>query len=307
MEENKIIFPAPLKYGDTIAICSPAGSIDSKKIDGAVRVLEDEGWMVRVMPHASGSYGNYAAKDEDRLDDLRSALADKYIRAIICSRGGYGVVHIMEELENEDLRRDPKWLVGFSDISALHALWSKQGVASVHASMCRQIMLGARNEDNASLFGILRGETPTYNFPSCPLYDRPGTATGRLVGGNLAVLSGLLGTRFDIFAPDTILFIEDVAEPIYKIERMLYQLRFAGVLGRLAGLVVGQFTEYKADKSYSKMEQMISDMVAPYSYPVAFGAPIGHVDHNIPLIENSTVTLKVTPTRTNSLIFWPRG
>lgn len=305
MSQKEIIFPAPLKYGDTIAICSPAGPVDAQKVENARRVLEDHGWMVRIMPHALGSHGNYAAPDKDRLDDMLDALKDKYVRAVLCSRGGYGVVHIMEQIDKEvDLRSDPKWIIGYSDISAMHALATRQGVASLHASMCAHIQLGPDDPDNAALFKILEGERPAFSFPSSPQYDRLGTATGRIVGGNLAVLADLIGTRYDVFAPDTILFIEDIAEPIYKIERILYQLRISGVLGSLAGLVVGQFTEYGPDKSYQTMEQMIHDMVAPYNYPVAFNAPIGHVSHNIPVIENATVTLKVTPTTSNHLIYW---
>ena len=262
------------------------------------------GFDVRIMPHALGSYGNYSAVAANRLDDMRFAMTDPSVRAILCSRGGYGVVHILENLDDIDLRKDPKWIIGFSDISALHALAIRQKVASIHASMAAHIQLGIADPDNAMLFDILKGERPFTSFPSCPEYDRPGLATGRLVGGNLAVLADLIGTRFDVFQPDTVLFIEDIAEPIYKIERILYQLRISGILPRLAGLIVGQFTDYKPDKSYRKMEDMIHDMVATYDYPVAFNVPVGHVDHNIPLIESAKVTLKVTSASKNTLVYW---
>ena len=119
----------------------------------------------------------------------------------------------------------------------------------------------------------------------------------------MAVLAELINTPYDILKPDTILFIEDVAEPIYKIERILYQLKLSGVLAKIRGLVVGQFTEYKPDANYDDMESMVRDMTAEYSYPVAFNAPIGHVDHNVPLIESAKVTLKVNPEGRNSIIF----
>lgn len=259
---------------------------------------------MRVMPHAKGEYGNYSGTAAERLDDLATALTDPQVRAVLCSRGGYGVVHILEQLDTVDLRRDPKWIIGFSDISALHAWATKQKVASIHSSMAGHIMLGSDDPDNAALFDILRGEKPTFIFDSCPRYDRPGVATGRIVGGNLAVLAHLIGTPYNVFEPGTILFIEDVAEPIYKVERMLYQLDLAGILPRLGGLIVGQFTEYTPDKSYGSMYDMIYDRVSQYGYPVAFNVPIGHVDHNIPVIENATVTLKVTDTPKNSLIYW---
>lgn len=301
--QEKTIFPKPLSEGDLIVICSPAGPIAEAKVYGARDVLEAQGWRVRIAPHTLGKWGNYSGTDQERYDDLAGALLDPEVRAIVCSRGGYGVVHIMERLSKLDLRNDPKWIVGFSDISALHALMATNGISSIHASMAGHIMKGASDPDNAALFAILRGERDAVSFPSST-YDRPGIATGRLVGGNLAVLADLIDTRFDLFKPDTVLFIEDVAEPIYKIERILYQLRLSGVLPNLAGLIVGRFTEYKADNSYKTMEQMVSDMVAPYGYPVAFEVPVGHVDHNIPLIENAKVTLKVTNTDSNHLIYW---
>ncbi len=300
--QNTVVFPRPLKYGDTIAIASPAGPIDPAKVHGAEHVLQDQGWMVKIMPHTLGHYGNYSGTDDERFADMRDALTDPSVRAIICSRGGYGVVHIIDRLNALDLTADPKWIVGFSDISALHALMASKGIASIHASMTSHIALGANDPDNAALFAALRGERNPITIPSSPL-DRPGVARGRLLGGNLAVLADLIKTRYDILQPGCILFIEDVAEPIYKIERILYQLKIAGILGMLNGLIVGQFTEYRPDASYKRMEDMITDMVAQYSYPVAFNAPIGHVSHNIPLIESADATLKVTTTGQNFIIY----
>jgi muramoyltetrapeptide carboxypeptidase len=301
--EKQVLFPRALKKGDTIAIVSPAGPINENKVYGAKEVLEGEGWVVKIMPHALGKWGNYAATDDQRFDDLKAAFADENVRAVLCSRGGYGVVHILERLGGLDLVTDPKWVIGFSDISALHALMATNGVASIHSSMTGWIMNGADDPDNKSLFDILRGERPAYSF-AADLHDRPGQASGKLLGGNLAVLADLIDTRFNIIKDDTILFIEDVSEPIYKIERILYQLKISGVLGRLRGLIVGQFTEYKPDDSYTNMYDMISDMVSSYRYPVAYNVPIGHVDHNIPVIESATVTLKVTGDEKNHLIFW---
>lgn len=305
MSNKKIIYPESLKNGDLIAIVSPAGPISEDVVMGAKRVLEQEGWRVKVYPHALGHSGNYAGTDTERLADLSAALTDPDVKAVLCSRGGYGVVHIMEKLDDIDLRRNAKWVIGFSDISALHAAMGRQSVASLHASMASHLnKYGGDNADTRSLFAILRGERPAFSFPANRL-DRPGIAEGTLMGGNLAVLADLINTRYDMLRPDTILFVEDVSEPIYKTERIFYQLRISGVLPNLRGLIVGQFTDYKPDKSYTTTEQMIADMVAPYNYPVAFGAPIGHVDHNIPVIENAKVTLKVTAEGDNHLIYWP--
>lgn len=291
-----------MKKGDKIAVVSPAGHIYPEKVAAAVTVLYNEGWLPQVMPHALGVNGIYSGTAAERYGDLEAAFNDSDVRAILCSRGGYGVVHIMDRLSRLDLAADPKWVIGFSDISALHALMASKGIASIHSPMAGQIMLGPDDPDTASLFAILRGERPVYTFPAHE-YDRQGIADGKLIGGNVAVLADLIDTPYDVFEPGVILFIEDVAEPIYKIERILYQLKLNGVLGKLGGLIVGQFTEYKPDDSYENMYDMIRDMTAGYSYPVAFNAPIGHVDHNIPLIESADVTLKVSPSGTNSIIF----
>lgn len=299
---KEIIFPKPLKRGDKIAICSPAGAITPDKVHGAESVLWAEGWTPVIMPHTLGKNGIYSGTADERYADLEAAFADPEVRAILCSRGGYGVVHLMDRLNRLDLTSDPKWVIGFSDISALHALMASKGVASIHAPMTGQIRLGTTDPDTASLFAILRGERPVYTFPAHD-YDRQGIAEGRLIGGNMAVLADLIDTPYDVFEPGTILFIEDVSEPIYKIERILYQLKLNGILERLGGLIVGQFTEYKPDASYSNMYDMIRDMTAQYKYPVAFNVPVGHVDHNIPLIESAEVTLKVSPSGTNSIIF----
>lgn len=297
-----IKFPAALREGDKIAIASPAGPIDAYKVEGAARQLEAQGWQPIVMPHALGRSGNYSGTADERYADMAEALTNPEYRAVLCSRGGYGVVHIMDRLSRLPLADNPKWVIGFSDISAMHALMASKGVASLHAPMAAQIMKGPDDPDTASIFSILRGERPAHVFPS-HRYDRQGIATGQLYGGNLAVLAELISTPYDILRPGGILFLEDVSEPIYKIERIFYQLRLNGVLDGIKGLIVGQFTDYRPDASYTDMETMIRDVTAAYSFPVAFGVPVGHVDHNLPLIEGADVTLKVSPSGSNSLIF----
>lgn len=298
----KPIYPAPLKRGDKIAICSPASKIESKIVYEAADVLRREGWQVEIMPHALDKWGSYAATDDQRYADLKAAFDDPSVRAILCGRGGYGVVHNLARLAELPLENDPKWVIGFSDISALHALMASKNIASIHSSMCAAIKKGPSDPDNADLFAILRGNRPVHIFDSHD-YDRHGIVAGKLLGGNLAVIAGLIDTPFDMIQPDTILFIEDIAEPIYKIERILYQLKLNGVLGKIKGLIVGKFTDYKPDDNYADMETMIRDMVAEYDYPVAFDVPIGHVDHNIPVIESAQITLKVSPSGRNSIIF----
>lgn len=301
---QEIIYPKPLQKGDTIAILSPAGVVSPEHVKHSIPVLEAQGWKVKVMPHTLGHWGNYSGTPSERLADLENAFLDPEVRAILCSRGGYGVVHLLDSLNRLPIAKDPKWVIGYSDISALHAFMSTKGIASIHASMTSHIRKGADDIDNKALFEILRGEAPAFTFNGHQ-YDRLGQCSGKIIGGNVAVIAELINTPYDIIEDDTILFIEDIAEPIYKIERIMYQLRLSGVLPQLRGLVVGQFTDYKPDSNYANMETMIYDMVKPYDYPVAFNVPIGHVEHNIPIVESAKVTLKVTDAGQNHLIFWP--
>ncbi|MCH5345884.1 MAG: LD-carboxypeptidase [Muribaculaceae bacterium] len=290
----KTLIPRPLTAGDRIAIVSPAGIIKPQNVYRAIPYLQEQGWNPYVTASTFARHGSFAGTPEQRAADLEQAFADPSTRAILCSRGGYGVVHLLERLSRLNLRHDPKWVIGYSDISALHGLMASQGIASIHSPMAKHIADNrGGDEDTAALFNILHGRGNTFTAPANPL-NRLGRVTGTLYGGNLAVLTGLIGTPYDILRPDTILFIEDVSEPIYKIERMMYSLRLSGVLARLKGLIVGRFTEYSPDFDHETMEQMIARVIDGYNYPVMFEAPVGHVDHNVPLIEGVSVTLDVT-------------
>lgn len=286
------VFPTPLQKGDTIAIVSPASIIDPTLVERASATLTLLGYKVKVMPHALGAVGSYAGSIDERLEDMTTALLDPEVRAILCSRGGYGCVHLLESLSKLDMNADPKWLIGFSDVSALHALMASRGIVSVHGSMAKALALYPHSEPyNAMLLDILDGKRPTLEFKG-HRYNRPGVATGRLLGGNLAVLQALISTPYDVFN-DAILFIEDVAEPIYKVERILYQLRLAGRLDTLKGLIIGQFTLYNPDKNFSDINDMITDVLAGIDIPMAFDAPVGHVKNNMPLLHGATATLSV--------------
>ncbi len=291
----KILTPAPLQQGDRIAILSPAGIVKPDNVYKALPVLRDKGWDPYVCPATFHRHGTYAGTDDERYADLEAAFSDPSTRAILCSRGGYGVVHLMERLDRLPLRDDPKWVIGFSDISALHALMSSKGIESIHAHMTSHLAATkGHDDDSLALFDILEGRSVGYEIDPHHL-NRQGKATGRLLGGNLAVISDLIGTPFNLLKPDTILFMEDVSEPIYKIERIMYQLRLSGVMARLKGMIVGRFTDYSKDVDNSSMEEMIARIVEPFGFPVAYHAPIGHVSHNIPLVESRTTTLTVTP------------
>lgn len=295
MSELPILTPRPLAKGDRVAIVSPAGIIKPQIVYNSLPVLADRGWVPYVGENTFNRYGTFAGTPDERYADLESALLDPDTRAIICARGGYGAVHLLERLDKLPLRDDPKWIVGYSDISALHALMTRHGIKSIHAPMTKHIAQHHGNDsDSLRLFAQLEGERPASRADGHE-HNRPGRAEGLLVGGNLAVIAGLLSTPFDVIKPGRILFIEDIAEPIYKIERILYTLRLSGVLASLGGLVVGRFTDYAPDRGSRTMEEMISRMVAGYDYPVAYNFPVGHVDHNLPMICSETVTLEVNP------------
>ena len=296
---EQIIFPSPLNKGDKIAIISPASHILPEYVDGACQTITQLGFQPVVSTHCKGQCGGYSGTIEQRLADFLEALHNPEVKAILCSRGGYGVVHLLEYLSSDDIAKNAKWLIGFSDISALHAAMVASDVASIHASMAKHLtQFGGDNEATQALFNILQGKLPTYQTPSHP-FNKPGTATGTLTGGNMAVLCGLLDTEFDLLCRGDILFIEDVGEEVYKIERMLYNLRLSGVLPMIKGLIVGRFTDYRnPDGNGDSMEQMVKRMVEPYDIPVAFDFPVGHVDENMPLIEGAQVTLTVADTVT---------
>lgn len=296
---EQIIFPSPLTKGDKIAIISPASHILPDYVDGACNAIDQMGFQPVVSNHCKGQCGGYSGTIEQRLADFLEALHNPEVKAILCSRGGYGVVHLLEYLSAEDIAENAKWLIGFSDISALHAAMVASGVVSIHASMAKHLtQFGVDDEATVALFNILQGKLPTYQTPSHP-FNKPGTATGTLTGGNMAVLCGLLDTEFDLLSRGDILFIEDVGEEVYKIERMLYNLRLSGVLPMIKGLIVGRFTDYRnPDGNGDSMEQMVKRMVEPYDIPVAFDFPVGHVDENMPLIEGAQVTLTVADTVT---------
>lgn len=296
-----MIVPPFLQPGDKFAIISPSGTVLPERVDGAVRAIEKWGFVPALGEHCKGEYHAYSvithsAPPEHRLKDLQWAIHDPQVRAILCSRGGYGAVHLLEHLDLEALARDPKWLIGFSDISALHAAWHRAGVVSIHSPMAKHLTLYDNDDEiNRINYNILTGKgLPTYIEATNP-HNRKGSVTATITGGNMAVLMGLLATPFNIIKPGNIIFIEDVAEQVYQVQRLLYHLKLANILPRLAGLVVGQFTKHRGDDT-SAMIDMIHDMVAPYNYPVAFNFPIGHVTRNVPIVEGATATLEVSDT-----------
>lgn len=290
--------PPDLHPGDLIAVISPAGKARRPATDMAVEVLRARGWRVRVMDNALGECGSMSGTCQERLADITAALLDDEVKAILCSRGGYGAVHLLGHLSPQLVRAHAKWLIGFSDISALHALWLRAGVQSIHGPMAKHIVASAEQQsanalDLPRLEGILTGGSPTYRWEAHPL-NHSGSARGILVGGNFSVLSALAATPYDVFAtPGAILFIEDINEPVYKIERLLYRLLLSGNMANIKGIVVGDFTGVAPDVNHASMYDMIHNATSRVGIPVAMAFPAGHGSSATPLILGAEAELNV--------------
>ena len=293
-----MIYPRPLKPGDAIAIVSPASKINPELIDAASRTIEHYGYRPILSDCCKTCCGSFSGSINQRLCDLQHAFENHDVRAVLCSRGGYGVVQLINDMNMNIWHDDPKWLIGFSDISALHAVAHYNDVASIHASMCKHLASRPDDECTKAIFSILAGEKPQYEVEG-NYRNREGEASGEIVGGNLAVLSGLNSTPYNLLQPGKILFIEDIAEAIYKVERMLYTLKLNGTLAQTKALIVGQFTDWKSSDDFQHMYDMVENMVKDYDFPVAYDFPIGHVERNLPIIEGAQVELKITKEKVN--------
>ncbi|MEI8273709.1 MAG: LD-carboxypeptidase [Paludibacter sp.] len=289
--------PPFLKLNDQIRIVSPSGKIHPELIDGAVKVLSSWGLQVTEGKFGRSEYGRFAGTKEQRIADLQEALNDPTVKAILCSRGGYGMAQIIDKLDFTIFAKSPKWLIGFSDITILHNVITNLGITSIHGIMAKQLTeLPADSEQVIRMKDSLFGNFPMYSIPLHKL-NRAGEATGKLIGGNLSVLMALRGSQFDLPYQNNILFIEDIAEKPYHIDRMMQNLRFSGVLAQLSGLLVGQFSECDEDPLMKQtISEIILNAVSDYTFPVCFNFPAGHVDYNLPLILGANVSFVVKET-----------
>ena len=287
--------PPYLKKGDTIGITCPAGYMAIAKAQACIETLQRWGFEVMVGKTLGSKSKNYfSAPDEDRKNELQAMLDDENIHAILCGRGGYGVSRIIDGLDFTEFKKNPKWIIGFSDITVLHAhLYTKIKVASLHAPMGAAFNEG-ENEFIKSLYKALIGKKAKYRCAAHP-FNKKGNVTAELVGGNLSLLVHLTGTPSDIKTKNKILFIEDIGEHIYNIDRMLYQLKRSGKLSNLTGLIVGGFTDMlDTERPFGKkVYKLINEITAAYDYPVCFGFPVSHEKENYALKIGCTYNLKV--------------
>ncbi|MBX2978352.1 MAG: LD-carboxypeptidase [Flavobacteriales bacterium] len=307
------ITPPPLRPGDTIAIIPTARAISVEELRDGIALAESWGLKVKLGAGIGRKHFQQAGTAEERATDLQAALNDPDVRAIWCARGGYGTVHLLDHLDLGVLRKDPKWIVGFSDITVLHNALHNLGVASLHAQM--PFNIGAKTEESReSLRRAMFGEEirvasdelrvassaghslATRNSPL--VTQREGTCVGELVGGNLSLLYALRGTPYDIDPKGKILFIEDLDELLYHMDRMVQNLRLAGWFKGLAGLILGGMSDMRdknpEDPFGKSAERIIADALGDTTYPVCYGFPAGHIDDNHALVLGTKATLSVT-------------
>ena len=288
--------PPFLQKGDRIALVSPSYHTPMENVDTAAAILREWGFKPVVGPNVGKEYlGKYAGTPRERLSDLEWALRDPGIKAILCNRGGYGTIHLTRLLSQKDIADHPKWIIGFSDITTLHGIAARAGVMSIHATMCS---LMARSQGvgltNTLLRDLLLGAVPVYEAPAHP-QSIPGHATGTLVGGNLCTFTPVLGTEADAtLGQDIVLFIEEVEEDMSHIDRLINTLLLNDVFDRCRGVILGEFTDCKANLDYGSVEEMICSYLKDYGIPVLCGFPAGHGDVNLPLLMGAPVTLDVT-------------
>ncbi len=278
--------PPSLRKGDAIGIICPAGYMPAEKAETCIRVLKEWGYEVRVGKTLGNQFHYFAGTDEERKNDLQLMLDDSSIKAILCARGGYGMSRIIDTLDFTKFKKSPKWIIGYSDITLLHAhLYTQFKMASLHSPMAAAFNDGAfTNEYVQSLKKVLKGNKLSYKTEP-HLFNRLGKVSGELVGGNLSLVAHMIGSKSSYKTKGKILFLEDVGEYIYNVDRMMIQLERTGMLSELAGLIIGGFTEMKDTviPFGATVTELIKERVSKYKYPVCFDFPVSHSRENYPL------------------------
>jgi len=273
---NSLISPPFLKKGDKVAIVALASKLNPDDIQSAINLMQ-ENWGVEVIVGESvaASYFNFAGTDEIRLKDFQQNIDNQEIKAVFSARGGYGSSRIIDAVDFTEFKKNPKWVIGFSDITAVHGQLQVMGFQSLHAPMPKTFM---RDYDSVQkLESFLFGRDIDYTITSKPS-NKIGVGEGQIVGGNLCILAHLIGSKSEVDTDGKILFIEDISEYLYNIDRMMVQLKRVGKLENLAGLIVGDFSDVKEnDEPFGKtFYEIIAEHTAEYNYPICFDFPVGH-------------------------------
>lgn len=288
--------PPPLNPGDLIYITAPAKRIDSSSVFFAKEYFEKNGFKVLVSAHCFGNHNYFSGTDDERLFDLQFGIDHPDVRAILCARGGYGSICILDRINWANVLLEPKWMIGFSDITVFHHRLQKLGIQSIHATMPISFQ---KNTDEAllTLLERITGKFTPYVLPPNK-YNKTGTAIGNLIGGNLSIIYSMLGTNDQYDFENAILFLEDVGEHYYQIERMIFALSKAGVFEKIRGLIIGGVTELEdTDPPLGRsVEEIILGQVQFSNLPVVFNFPLGHIEDNQALVIGKEVQLIVNKT-----------
>lgn len=296
---KNLIRPPYLQAGDTVAIVDPAGNLNNMvaEIEQAINLLNSWDLNVVLGENVFNQNNEFAGSDDERAADFQTALDNPHIKAIWCARGGYGSVRILDKLNYAKFKESPKWVIGYSDITAIHNQIHNLGYESIHSIMgiSLDIYCEFPKENAAPFKDAIFGKQLVYVIEGA-VDNRPGNTTGQLVGGNLTLLHTMLGSKTSIDTSGKILFIEEVGEQAYHIDRMLQSLKRAGYFENCKGLVVGSISKMRGDilEDWGKpIEQLILDVVKEYDFPVLFNFPAGHEEDNRALILGRTVELRV--------------
>ena len=299
------IKPPYLKKGDTIGITCPAGFITFDDIQPAVLKIKEWGFDVKIGDAIGKKDFTFGGNDEERLADFQAMLDDKKVKAILCARGGYGAIRIIDKIDFTKFAVHPKWIIGFSDVTVLHNHINHNfGIATIHSKMCNSFPADwalaepVQVDTIESIHQCLTGEKISYPIvPSS--YNRNGQASGILVGGNLKTIESLAGSKSDLVTKNKILFVEDTGEYLYSIDRMFWNLKRTGKLDHLAALIIGGFKikkEETASEAFGKtLEEIVLEKVAAYHYPVCFDFPVGHQKNNFALKCGTRHQLELSP------------
>jgi muramoyltetrapeptide carboxypeptidase len=282
-----------LQKGDKVRLVSPAKSIEPSIVLEAKQLLEEKGFKVELGMNCLGSKNYFSGSDEERLVDFQEALDDPETKAIICNRGGYGCVRIIDSLDWSNFHKNPKWIVGFSDVTVFHQYLQRNNYPSLHATMPLNY---ATNSELAidSFIDSLSGKSQGFKLNTAK-NSRIGEAQGELIGGNLSIVFSLLGTNGQPNFENKILFLEDLSEQLYHIDRMLITLKKAGIFKGIKGLIIGSFTDLKDTEVPfgQSIEKIFSEHVSDHNFPIVFDFPAGHIDDNRALIFGKKANLKV--------------
>lgn len=290
-----LISPPFLKPGDTVAIMCMAGKTKLEFVQKAKEILQNEGYQVIVGKTVGAENGVFGGDDAMRKGELQSFLDNPNIRAIISARGGYGVTRYVDELDFEAFKKNPKWIVGFSDITALISHINNLGIEAIHGPMAKMFQEKKSKKSAQFLLQILEGKTVQYHWKVSPANTLKTEIVAPLVGGNLCILAHCIGSKSEIDTDDTILFIEDVGEYYYNIDRMLVQLDRAGKFRNVKAVLVGQFTDCKDSENPfgQNIPQIISTKMAKLGIPVVFGFEAGHELYNLPWISGREAHMSI--------------